>query len=151
MSVCTFIAADCPLPTYAPEKDYPIHINIDNDNVTVFDGDADDNYCLNEFVDVSVYTDKEYGVSLEWAYHTPGRAERIIEYIRKALENSDTVELWHVWLTGYWEFDERPVYVRDTVTIDELTAQDIKDLDDAEIWNNKDKQRPSFYCLTVCR
>ena len=42
MSVCTFIAADCPLKEAAPEKEYPLHINIDEG--TIEDGGADDNY-----------------------------------------------------------------------------------------------------------
>lgn len=29
MSVCVFIAANCPLPEVKPTEDYPLHINID--------------------------------------------------------------------------------------------------------------------------
>ena len=44
MSVCTFIASDCPLKEAAPVQDYPLEINLDNGQI--YDGDADDNYSL---------------------------------------------------------------------------------------------------------
>lgn len=37
------------------------------------------------FKDVDLYTDKEYGVYLEWDY-TEGRAKQIINYIKNVLE-----------------------------------------------------------------
>lgn len=43
MSVCTFIASNCPLKEVAPEKEYPID-----------DGGADDNYFLFQFNDVQI-------------------------------------------------------------------------------------------------
>lgn len=51
MSVCTFIASNCPLAEVAPEKEYPIAINLDNG--TFDDGGADDNYFFLPFRDVS--------------------------------------------------------------------------------------------------
>lgn len=149
MSICTFFAADCPLPEVAPTKEYPLHIDIDNS--TIFDGDADDNFFLHTFEEVRTYTDKEHGVCLEWAYYTDGRASKILDYIKDALEHADTVEIWHVWLVDYYEYDERPFIRKNTVSIKELTIEDIKKMDNAEIWNNPDKGRPSFYCLTVSR
>ena len=44
MSVCTFIASNCPLTEVAPEKEYSLEINLDNG--TIEDGGADDNYFL---------------------------------------------------------------------------------------------------------
>ena len=82
MSACRFIASDIALPEFAPSQDYPIHINLDEG--TIYDGGADDNYFLNTFADVKDYTDKNYGVYLEWDY-TEGRAKQIIEYIKAAL------------------------------------------------------------------
>ena len=149
MSVCTFIAADCPLKEVAPEKEYPLHINIDEG--TIEDGGADDNYFLYTFRDVSSYTDKKYGVYLEWHY-TEGRAKQILEYVKAALDQTNVVELWHVWLMDYYEYDERPVVRKKTVLFSDMTVEDLKDLDDSEIWNQPDKRnpaRPSFYCLTV--
>lgn len=47
MSVCTFIASNCPLKEAAPVQDYPLEINLDNGQI--YDGDADDNYSLFPF------------------------------------------------------------------------------------------------------
>ena len=125
MSVCTFIASDAPLAEAAPVQDYPVEMNIDDG--TIYDGGADDNYFLYFFQDVQNYTGRKNGVYLEW-YYTEGRAKNIIEYIKNALEN--------------------------TVSIDELTAKHIREIDEAEIWNTPDPMypdRPSFYCLEIKR
>ncbi|MBO5291234.1 MAG: hypothetical protein J6A43_03695 [Clostridia bacterium] len=151
MSVCRFIASDSPLTEFAPSKDYHIEINIDNG--TIYDGGADDNYFLKSFLSVEDYTDKKYGVYLEWEY-TDGRAKQIIEYIKSALQKSDNIEFWHVWLMDYYEFEDRPFIHRKTISIDELTAEHIKEINNAVTWNSPDKmylERPSFYCLTVTR
>lgn len=150
MSVCTFIAADCPLQTVSPGKEYPLEINIDTGEV--FDGGADDNFFLLPFAEVDAYSEKKYGVVLEWNY-TPGRAARIADYISSALEQVEEVELCRVWLGDwYWyEYDERPVRHERRVSAADLTIEAIAELDSAEIWNNKDKNRPSFYRLTITR
>lgn len=152
MSVCTFIASDFPLKEAAPERDYPLHINLDNGQT--YDGGTDDNYFLLPFADAGDYTYKKYSVHLEWNYYTEGRAKRIIEYLNDALQNAPSVEVWHVWLGGSDGFEERPVIHRQTISVDELTADDIREIDDAEIWNIPDKRypnRPSFYCLEIKR
>lgn len=154
MSVCTFIASDRPLREAAPKKEYPLIINIDED--TVYDGGADDNFYLRDFKDVQCYTDKKYGVCLEWQY-TDERAKKILEYIEDALEHEAAIEIWHVWLMDYWlmdycEYEESPVIQKCTVSFSDLTIDDIKEIDCAEIWNKPDKRnpgRPSFYCLII--
>lgn len=153
MSVCTLIASDAPLNEVVPLGDHPFEMWIDNGTVTINDGGADDNYFLKTFADVRNYTDREYGVQLEWHY-TDGRAARIIEYIKNALQAAETVEIWRIWLMDYYEFENRPFIRREKISIDELTVQHIKEIDDARIWNTPDKMypdRPSFYCLTVKR
>ena len=99
MSICTFIASDSPLAAYEPTTKYPV--KIDMDSGTIDDGGADDNYCLLPFADAGSYTDKQYGLCLEWNY-TDGRADRIIEYIRQILR-------YEVWVTkekiGYFPLD----------------------------------------------
>ncbi len=151
MSVCKFIASDMPLQEFAPSQDYPMHINIDTG--VIYDGDADDNYFLIPFANVKDYTTKNYGVYLEWNY-TDGRAKQMIEYIRTALQKSDEIEFWHVWLMDYYEYEDRPFIHKKTISINELTTDHIKEIDTAEIWNTPDKmypERPSFYCLTITR
>jgi len=93
-------------------------------------------------------------VCLEWAYYTEGRAKRIIKYISDVLRHTDTVEVWHVWLDGFCGFyddDERPVIKKKTLHIDEVTLEVIKELDDAEIWQNNYLKRPVFHCLRIVR
>lgn len=53
MSVCVFIAADCPLPEVRPSRNYPLYINLDNN--TVYDDGVDNIFSLLPFNDVSVY------------------------------------------------------------------------------------------------
>ena len=151
MSVCTFIASDYPLPEAAPAQKDPMEINFDTG--MRYDGGMDDNYYLFPFSDVFDYTNKKYGVYLEWNY-TDGRAEQILKYIRDALEKTETVELWHVWLGNYYEYEDSPVIHKRTIKMDEMTIRDIYELDNADIWNHPDKYipgRPSFYCITIIR
>ena len=151
MSFCTFIASNCPLKEVAPENEYSVEINLDNG--TIDDGGADDNYFLLPFLEVSDYTDMKYGVYLEWNY-TDGRAEQILEYMRNALEETEQLEFWHVWLGNYYEYEDSPVIQKRTISIAEMTIQDIKEINDADIWNEPDKQmpsRPSFYRLVITR
>lgn len=151
MSYCTFLASNSPLHEVAPQKEYPLEINLNEG--TVYDGGADDNFFLQDFRDVQKYTDKKYGVYLAWFY-TDGRAKAILEYIRSALQHDATIELWRVWLSDYYEYEESPVVHRCTVPIADATIDDIKELDSAEVWNKPDKRypnRPSFYCLEIMR
>ena len=126
-------------------------INFDND--TIDDGGADDNFFLFPFENVCDYTDKKYGVYLEWNY-TDGRAVQVLNYIKNALKETDSVELWHVWLGDYYEYEDSPVIHKRTISIRQMTVEDIKVIDGADIWNKPDKQipsRPSFYRLVITR
>ena len=121
------------------------------DTNTVYDGGADDHFFLLPFEDVNIYCNKKYGVLLELPVYTEGRARQIIHYITSALRQVECVELWNVWLLGYWEYDERPYIHKKTIPIQELTVGDIEYINAAENWNNKDPNRPSFYCIEVIR
>lgn len=154
MSVCTFIASDFHLAEAAPACDYPLEISIERGATKIYDGGADDNYFLLPFSEVWEYSGKKNAVRLEWNYYTEGRAERIIEYIKNALRNTDKVELWHVWLAAGGEFEDRPVIRRQKISAGELTPEHIREIDEAEIWNTPDKMypnRPSFCCLEIRR
>ena len=149
MSNCIFIAADIPFPEAAPSREYPLEINLDTG--TFFDGGADDNVFLLPFDEVDLYCGKEYGVCLELPRFTAGRAGRIMAYIRAALTQTDSVEIWNVWLSGYWEFEDRPHICRQTLPMDELTTDDIEEILQAENWDHRDHNRPWFYCLEIIR
>lgn len=149
MSVCTFIASDVPLTTVEPSKQYPLFIDVDHN--TVWDGDADDNYFLLPFAELSDYTDKKYGVILEWRY-TEGRAKQVLFYIGKVLEKAENVEIWHVWLGDHYEYEDSPVLKKSFLSFKDLTVADLKEIDEADLWNHPDPHypdRPSFYCLVV--
>ncbi len=151
MSACIFVASNFPLEEHHPSKDFPILINMQKG--TFSDGDADDNFFLEAFKDVDVFTDKAHAVCLQWHY-TDGRAKRLVEYLKNAVEQSGIVELWHVWLDDYYEFETRPFVCKKTLPIDNLTIAHIKEINQAPIWNSPDKQypqRPSFYCLEMTK
>ncbi|MGI5912878.1 MAG: hypothetical protein ACOX6E_09950 [Syntrophomonadaceae bacterium] len=150
MSVCTFIAANCPLDEVKPSKEYPLMINVDTRSV--FDGDADDKFSLYEFMEVTDYTDKTYGVYLEWAYYTEGSAKLILKYIEETLRYTATVEVWHVCLHGgFYKYDERPIIYRKTLHFHEVVPEDIREIDNAEIWENANSIRPIHYCLKILK
>ncbi len=144
MSVCTFLASDVPLPEVRPSREYPLKIDLDSG--TIYDGGADDNFFLLPFQNLLPYTERQYGVCLEWRF-TEGRAEALLQYMRDQLQDTDSLEFWHVWLIDYWEYEDRPVMHRYSASIDELTPEDLRELSSKEIWTNPD--RPSFYCLTI--
>lgn len=151
MSACTFLASNSPLPVFAAPQEDPPETNMGDS--TICGRRRDDNFFLNAFLYVEDYTDKKHGVSLEWEY-TDSRAKRLIEYIQAALQKTDAIELWHVWLTDYYEFEDRPFLHEKTISVSALTPLQIKAVDAAEIWNTPDKRypnRPSFYCLTITR
>ncbi len=149
MSVCTILAADYSLQEVKPEKEYPVYVNVDKKIID--DGGADDNYFLNHFEDVKSYSERQYGVSLEWEYFTEGRGRQIIDYIKEILQHTDRVELWHVWLSDYWEYDERPIIHKEQKKIEEMVPENIKRIDDAMIWDKQGGKRPHFYCLEITK
>lgn len=149
MSHCVFIAADCPLPEVMPEQDDPLQIDVDTG--TIFDGGADDNYYLLHFDEVNLYCKKKYGVYLELPQWTEGRGGKILDYIKMALMRTERVEIWNVWLSGYWEWEDRPHICKQIVRMNDLTVDDLRDIVEAENWKDKDHIRPWFYSIEVLR
>ena len=127
MSVCTFLSSNYMLPEVE--------------------------YFLYPFTDVQDYTDKHYGVYLEWDC-TDEEANELLKYIKEGLKKDEAIELWHVWLGDYYEYEDSPVIHKKVRSIKELTVQDIQELASAEIFNHPDKYipiSPSFYCLKITR
>ena len=149
MSAWKMIASNYPFQEVKPEKEYPLEINLDEG--TIFDGDADDNFFLYPLFDyVREYTDMEYTSTLEWAYYTEGRALKIIEVIKSVFQHIDSVELWNFWL-GDLEEHERPIIKLVTIPLAELTPKDIQEWDIHKVWNvpSRYSGRPRFYCLKI--
>ena len=68
------------------------------------------------------------------------------------LSRTDTIEVWHVWLDyGYDEYDERPIIKKKTLHIDEISPEDIREFDNAVIWENSYSIRPIFYCWEIIK
>lgn len=177
MSVCVFIAADTPLeevknPHYRTLSiheaeqigmDIPkglLESGVDPDepnvilwsdtkliveNGKVFDGDHDDDFALLHMANVGHYSDKKYGVYIEWNYPTDGRAKKILKYIQKVLKKTDNIEIWCVWLSDY----EPPIVKTTTINAQALEPKHIIELDTSELWNNPDKDVPTYYCLRI--
>ena len=104
-------------------------------------------FYLFQFLDVRHYTDKQNAVKLEWYVYTEGRGQRIIDYITAALEQTETVEIWHVWLSDY----DPPKMKRKSIKVGELTPEDIHEIDEAVIWTDKYSDTPTWYCLEVVK
>ena len=124
-------------------SDAPIKIEIIDGRAIVDDGGFDDDFVIFPVEKMADFlTEKEFCSCLELSY-TEGRANRLIEYLREQLEYTDEVELWHLWLSD--DFTERTRTTK--IPADELTARDIKELLDIDVW-----QEPrTHYCLTICR
>lgn len=87
-----------------------------------------------------IYTEKKYRACLEWEY-TSGRAEKIIQYIREHLTHTSELEIWHIWMgNGVY-----PKIRKCTISIGELTPDDLKELSDIEVW----KEPIVHYCFIV--
>ena len=74
--------------------------------------------------------------------------------MKKALDETEQLELWHIWLGDYYEYEDSPIVHKRTISIKELTIKDIQEIDGADIWNKPDKHipsRPSFYQLIITR
>jgi len=97
----------------------------------IIDGNFDDDFCI--FSAEGAYglrTDRKYCAFFEWYRFTKGRAQQFIEYLKEHLENTDEIELWHVWL------DNKNTHNIETVEIstNNLTAEDIEKFDSWDLW-----------------
>lgn len=106
MSHCVFVAADAPLPEVTPSQDYPLYIDLDTG--TIFDGER--------------MTIIACCPLTRWIYTARRNTEFILDFLNLPMDGSSklllicstalmqagSVEIWDVWLSGYWEFGDRP-------------------------------------------
>ena len=133
MSVCTFLASNLPLPRVE---------RIEAEDVGLFPLRLPPLPC-----------ELPYAAEVE-AADNDHAAEQLLEQIGAALQRSETVELWRVWLMDYYEFEERPYLHTSVCRFRDLTEEQIIALAGAEVWNKPDKnypERPSFYRLILTR
>ena len=77
-----------------------------------------------------------------------------IKLFTSCFEKTELVEMWHVWLMDYYEYEDSPVIKKKFISIEKMTIQDIHELVIADIWNSPDRNissRPSFYCMVITR
>lgn len=119
-------------------------IIIDTDAGTVDDGGFDDDFAIFSLSDATddIYTEKKYRAYIEWGC-TAGRAQRVIDYIGEQLENTDEMELWNVWMGN----EDRPRIRKRTIPIDELTPDDVMELEATDVLS----EPPTQYCFVITR
>ena len=141
MSVFMVLASDFPLEEVLPPSDleitwYPEKQEAEYRNAgrgfAVFESDW--------FPEIQ--TEKVYSFHLD----IYGGEEALAAYLREQLKEAGEIELWHVWLDG--DFDHRVRQVE--IGADELTAEDIRELERLEVWREDPvTERKVDYCYLL--
>ncbi|MDE7243345.1 MAG: hypothetical protein K2O18_05115 [Oscillospiraceae bacterium] len=143
MSTLMLLASDAPLQEFYPPPDFDFTVTFYIDERRTEDSGRDDGFAIipRERV-LEILSEKRYYASFEWLYtYTPGRAERVIAYLKEHLKTAGEIEFWHVWQD--MDFDHR---VRKAeIPIDELSAEDIQELEQLEVW----KEPVTDYCYVI--
>ena len=84
-----------------------------------------------------IHTEKEYLFNLD----IYGGEEAVAAYLREQLEEAGEIELWHVWLDGDMDHRVRKAEIK----ADELTAEDIRELNALETW----REPVIYYCYQI--
>lgn len=137
MSRIMMFASNRPFKEVPFPEDFEIHI--DTKLRTVNDGGGDDLFGISPsdgFLEIT--TDMKYFAELSWFTYTPGRAERIIEYLRDHLKTTDKIELWNGWLDNGFNHRVRKRYV----SIDELTVDILREIDQLPVGEQPQERRP---------
>lgn len=137
MSRIMMFASDQPLKGVDLPPDFAIHI--DTKLSTVDDGGMDDGFevCPSGGY-LEIKTDKKYFAELFFWDYTPGRAKRIIEYIREHLKIAGELELWNVWLDNAFDHRVRKRYV----PIDALTVDTLREIHRIPVGKDPAERRP---------
>lgn len=137
MSRVLMFASNRPFKEVPFPEDFEIHI--DTKLRTVNDGGGDDLFGISPSHGyLEITTDMKYFAELSWFTYTPGRAARIIEYIREHLKTIGEIELWHVWLDNGFYHRVRKCYV----SIDELTVEMLREIDQLPVSEQPAERRP---------
>ena len=113
MSACTLLAADVPLETGRRPGLY-----------------------MDVYPYIDAYTERQYGVWLD--IEDDRGPESLLEYLAGLLRRTDSAELWRVWVGNEYcwdlDFDERPVIRRRSSSAGELSAADLCELCNADVF-----------------
>lgn len=125
MSVCTVLASDFPLEEVPPPPGLEIILRPGK-------GEAEYRNAGRGFAVFASDRFLELQTEKEYSYHLDiyGGEEALTAYLREQTEEAGEIEIWHVWLDG--DFDHRVRKVK--IGADELTAEDIRELEQMEVW-----------------
>ena len=127
MSVLMILTADVPLKEVPPPPELMIVLDIGKQAAEY--RNAGIGFAVFETDRVlELQTEKQYFFNVD--SYGPGHEENLAAYLREQLEEAGEIELWHVWLDG--GFDHRVRRVE--IAADELTAEDIRELESLEVW-----------------
>jgi len=137
-------------PDIVMVSDRNIDINIDTGVIS--DGDFDDDFNI-WILDESLVlkSNKKYFAVLEWHRLTYVRADNIIKYIADTLENTDEVELWHIWLGAE---DQYHSLKTKRLPLSELTAEHIIQFEKLKPWDDiiiNDIEIIYDYCYVITK
>lgn len=98
----------------------------------VNDGGLDDDFAILKLNDAmeDIYTEKKHLAYIEWMKYTQGRAEKIIDYVKRGLEDTDDIEIWHIWMGN----EERPFIKKRIIPADEFVPVDLENLAQLKVW-----------------
>ena len=141
MSSVLLFASCHPLNEIPYPSDFTV--NYDIDHGTVDDGGLDNGFAIFPTEKVlELQTKKENFAILEWRY-TPGRAQKVIEYLREHLKTAVEIEFWHIWRD--MDFDHKVRKLE--IPLDAFTVEDIRELDQLEVW----REPVTDYCYVITR
>lgn len=142
MSACTFLASDIPLNNYTYLYNKEIFIG-KNNNIEFY---TNRYLSLFEKDNVIDYTNKKYGVEIQWDYDEE-LGEKIIDYISDVLKETECIELWSI-----WNSDENPNDIKKfNFSIKNITPDLLKMFELLEFWINPRTNKPTFYCINITR
>lgn len=125
MSVLTILSSDFPLEEVPPPPGLEIILRPGK-------GEAEYRNAGRGFAVFASDRFPELQTEKEYSYHLGiyGGEEALTAYLREQMEEAGEIEIWHVWLDG--DFDHRVRKVK--IGADELTAEDIRELEQMEVW-----------------
>ena len=128
MSSVMVLASDVPLEAFVSSSEKPLVLSEDAGGSTVSIRFEDDFAVWPSDGYLEIPTQKEYFADL--AIYNPDCGDKVAEYLKNLLKTAHELELWHVWLDGDMDHRVRKAEIK----ADELTAEDIRELNALETW-----------------
>lgn len=139
MSSVMVLASDVPLEAFVSSSEKPLVLSEDAGGSTVSIRFEDDFAVWPSDGYLEIPTQKEYFADL--AIYNPDCGDKVAEYLKNLLKTAHELELWHVWLDGDMDHRVRKAEIK----ADELTAEDIRELNALETW----REPVIYYCYQI--